>query len=121
MKLRGRADRRRGGRPGQLASILALALVLTTGVAACGGGGDGKVDAPKLSSELQKSGMGKKEADCIAKALDKAGLTADDFKKFGAGNNNLDLNDPKVKAYAKEAVKCFTAGTVPPPATVPGG
>ncbi|MGI8757267.1 MAG: hypothetical protein ACR2MB_15705 [Acidimicrobiales bacterium] len=94
------------------ASILALTLLLTAGIAGCGGGGNAKVDTGKLSTELQKSGMGKKEADCMATALDKAGLTADDFKKFGGGTKP-DLNDPKVKAYTKEAVKCFTAGTTP--------
>lgn len=87
--------------------IVAMSLLVAFTASACGGGGGDGVDKGKVSSELQKSGMPKAQAECIATALDKAGLNYDDYKKYSGGQN---LNDPKIKAYINDAIACMTAG-----------
>lgn len=104
-------------------AVLATALLLPPAASACGdSGGGGKPTVGNISDQLQKSGMPAKQADCTAKAAEKAGFTADEYKKL-ADQPNLD--DPKVKKYVRAVAACYggstgstpTSGTV----TIPSG
>ena len=104
-------------------AVLATALLLPLAASACGDSGDGgKPTIANISDQLQKSGMPAKQADCTAKAAEKAGFTADEYQKM-ADKPNLD--DPKVRKFATAVAACSGGSTASIPTngtvTIPGG
>ncbi len=90
----------------RISAVVVVAVSLVLPLAACGGGGSG-ADTAKVSAQLQKGGLAKPEADCIAGALDKAGLKLEDYRRFATGKGP-NLKDPKLRTYARQVTRCFT-------------
>ncbi|MEP6695901.1 MAG: hypothetical protein ABJA34_03375 [Pseudonocardiales bacterium] len=89
---------------------MALAVSVTLGVAACGGGGAAsKSDVvAKLKTESQTKSLTDKQLNCLADILIKHGNKAD-VKKYADGKKKLDdvrqANGDK-KTIAAESVAC---------------
>ena len=103
-------------------AIAATALFLPFSAVACGDSGGDKPNTANVKDQLKKAGMPDEQAECVTKALDKAGLTYDDYAQVSKDSASV-ANDPKFKAYIRDAVKCFTNGTdisIPSDLSIPG-
>ncbi len=87
-------------------AIVVLALFLPF-AAACSSDSTGDLDKGDLSKELVKSGMQKKEADCVADALIKADFTKSEIDNLNSGKTGS-VDSEKVAAYTKAATSCIT-------------
>ena len=85
-------------------ALVPLALLLPLSAAACSKDSTADLSLGKISTELQKGGLPKDQADCIAKVLKKADFTESDLKEIAANPSST-----KGKAYIAAATKCITA------------
>lgn len=84
-------------------AVAAAALVLPFSVVACGDDSTGDLSVNEISSELQKGGINKEQADCIAEALKKADFTKKELENL----DSMDISTGKGKEYVDAASKCL--------------
>lgn len=91
-------------------ALVAAALFLPLTAVACGDSGNDKPDSAGVTKQLIKAGMPEKQAECVGKALEDAGLTYDDYTKVSQDSASV-ASDPKFRKYLTAAVKCVTGGS----------
>ena len=87
-------------------ALVSMVVLLPFSAAACGDDSTGDLSLGEMSAELQKTGVPKEQADCVAKALKKADFTEEDLKAIAA-----DPTSGKGKEYIAAVTKCVTPAT----------
>lgn len=90
-------------------AMAAMALFIPFAASACGADSTGELDKGDLVDELEKGGMDKKQADCMADALIDADFNKDELDSLNAGKSDVDKT--KTEAFTKAATECVMAGT----------
>jgi len=89
-------------------AIAALALMLPLAAVACSDDSTGDLSIGEMTSQLQKSGMTKTQAECAAKILKKADLTKDELNGF---TDSKDTNSKAGKVIMQAVTECLTPTT----------
>ena len=87
-------------------SLVLLAAALSVGAASCSDdGGDSKATT-ELIAEIRAEGMDKRQAECIARAFEAAGLDAEEVAAVREGAVD-DLDPDALETYARSASECL--------------
>lgn len=84
-------------------AVAAVALMLPLSAVACSDDSTGDLDVGEISEEIQKSGIPKEQADCVAQALKDADFTEDDMENF-----STDPESEKGKEYIAAVTECVS-------------
>lgn len=87
-------------------AIIAFALFLPVGIAACSEDSTGDLDKGELSDELQKEGLSAEEADCAAGALIDADFSREEVDKLAA-NDTDGVDADKVDEFTAALSECI--------------